>query len=199
MHNGMIRMAEEKMSKSEGNIFQLSEALDHFGPEAVVAYLVSGHYRQPLEFSEGALEQAAAGVERIRDFVRSLEGHEPADEEGVDPFVAARREAFLDALADDFNTPRALAAVFALVKEGNRRPLPGAAEALAELLPLLGLEAVLRPEEGPGAEAQELLAEREGARAERDFERADRIRDQLAALGWEVRDEAGGARLVKSR
>ncbi|HEX2468522.1 MAG TPA: cysteine--tRNA ligase [Solirubrobacterales bacterium] len=193
MHNGMVQLAEEKMSKSVGNIFQLSEALDRFGAEALVAYLVSGHYRQPLEFSERALEDASARVERIRNYVREL----PSDEGGeVDAFVAERREEFLDALADDFNTPRAQAALFELIAEGNRRPLAGVRAVLAELLPLLGLESLLEAGEAPDPEAERLLAERQRARAERDFERADEIRDQLAALGWEVRDTTDGARLV---
>jgi cysteinyl-tRNA synthetase len=86
--------------------------------------------------------------------------------------------------------------VFELVAEGNRRPLAGALPALAELLGLLGLESLLEPapaETDP--EAEELLAEREGARAARDFARADEIRDRLAELGWEVRDTPAGARL----
>ena len=195
MHNGMVQLAEEKMSKSVGNIFQLSEALDRFGAEALVAYLVSGHYRQPLEFSERALEEAAARVERIRNFLREL----PPDEAGVeaDPFVSERREEFLEALADDYNTPRAQAALFELIAEGNRRPLAGARAALAELLPLLGLDSLLDAGDGPDPEAERLLAERERARAERDFERADGIRDELATLGWEVRDTPAGARLVR--
>ena len=195
MHNGMVQLAEEKMSKSVGNIFQLSEALDRFGAEALVAYLVSGHYRQPLEFSERALEEAAARVERIRNFLREL----PPDEAGVeaDPFVSERREEFLEALADDYNTPRAQAALFELIAEGNRRPLAGARAALAELLPLLGLDSLLDAGDGADPEAERLLAERERARAERDFERADRIRDELATRGWEVRDTPAGAKLVR--
>jgi cysteinyl-tRNA synthetase len=194
MHNGMVRIAEEKMSKSVGNIFQLSEALDRYGAEAIVAYLVSGHYRQPLEFSERALEEAAARVERIRNFVRDL----PADDgEGEDPFVAERRREFLDALADDFNTPKAQAAAFELVAEGNRRALPGARAALEELLPLLGLESLLDVTEDVDPEADRLLGERERAREERDFDRADRIRDELAERGWQVRDTPEGAKLVR--
>jgi cysteinyl-tRNA synthetase len=191
MHNGMIELAEEKMSKSVGNIFQLSEALDRFGPEALVAYLGSGHYRQPLAFSEDALVEAEARVERIRNYLRD------APSGDADPFSTERRDAFLDALADDFNTPRAYAELFELIAEGNRRELPGAREALAELLPLLGLDSLLAAEEAPDAEAERMLAERERARAERDFERADALREGLAELGWEVRDEAGGARLVR--
>ncbi len=191
MHNGMVRSDAEKMSKSVGNIFQLSEAIDRFGAAAVVAFLTSGHYRQPLEFSAEALEQAAARVERLANFL----AEDPAAGE-PDPYVAERRELFLDALADDFNTPRAWAALFELVAEGNRRPLPGAHAALGELLALLGLERLLEGgEDLADPEAEALLAEREAARAERDFDRADAIRERLAELGWEVRDTAAGARL----
>jgi cysteinyl-tRNA synthetase len=194
MHNGMVQLEQEKMSKSVGNIFQLSEALDRYGSEAVVAYLASGHYRQPLAFSDELLEESRSRVEGIRNYVRDApSGGDP------DPFLTEKREAFLDALADDFNTPRAYAAVAEIVAEGNRRELPGAREVLAELLELLGLESLLAEEEGPPAEAEALLEERTAARASKDFERADAIRDELAALGWEVRDDPEGARLVPRR
>jgi cysteinyl-tRNA synthetase len=191
MHNGMIRIADEKMSKSVGNIFGLREAIDTYGAAAVVAFLISGHYRQPLEFSDGALEEASARVDRIRNFLR-----EPAVE-GQDDFAAEREEAFVEALCDDFNTPRALAALFELVAEANRRPVPGARDAVEGMLPLLGLEGVLSSDEEAGEEAQALLRERDEARAARDFARADSARDRLAELGWEVRDSAEGSKLVR--
>ena len=195
MHNGMVRIDEEKMSKSVGNIFQLSEAVERFGAQTLVAYLSSGHYRQPLEFSEQALAQAQARLERIRNF---LAEPEPGGEE--DAYVVERREGFVAALADDFNTPRAWAELFELINEGNRRPLPGSRAALAELLELLGLESLLEsPTELADPEAEALLAEREAARAARDFERADRVREQLAERGWEVRDTPDGARLRRQR
>jgi cysteinyl-tRNA synthetase len=192
MHNGMVETDAEKMSKSEGNIFQLSEALDRYGREAVVAYLLSGHYRQPLAFGPEPLEEAARRVEGLRNFFREngAEG-EPGEEAG------AYRERFLDALADDFNTPRALAVLAELVAEGNRRELPGAGAALASMLELLGLESLAEVGEEADEEAQRLLAERGRAREDGRFEDADRIRDQLAEHGWEVRDSAEGARLVR--
>jgi cysteinyl-tRNA synthetase len=191
MHNGMVQIDEEKMSKSAGNIFQLSEAIDRYGGQTVVAYLISGHYRQPLAFSDEQLEEAAARVERIRNYFRDAPAGEP------DEFLSDRRQAFLDALADDFNTPQAFAVLFEIVAEGNRRELPGARGVLTELLPLLGLDSLVDAEEEAPAEAVALLEEREKARAAKDFERADDLRDQLAEMGWEVRDEAGGARLVR--
>jgi cysteinyl-tRNA synthetase len=193
MHNGMVQMAEQKMSKSLGNIFQLSAALDRYGAETVIAYLISGHYRQPLEFSEEALQQAAARVERIRNFVLEVPWE---DAQGEDEFVAASRAAFRDGLSDDFNTPRALAALFELIAEGNRRPLPGARPALEQMLHLLGLESLLAPVEAADPEAERLMAERERARSQREFDRADRLRDELEQRGWEVRDTPEGPRLV---
>jgi cysteinyl-tRNA synthetase len=193
MHNGLVQLDEEKMSKSVGNIFQLSEALERFGAEAVVAFLASGHYRQPLAFSEEALAEAAAAVNRIRNYVRDAPSGDP------DSFVMGIRESFLAALADDFNTPMAFAHLFGLISEGHKRPLPGARGVLEELLPLLGLDSLLSEDEAPPPEAERLLAKRQEARAAKDFERADSIRGRLAAMGWEVRDEAGGARLVRKR
>jgi cysteinyl-tRNA synthetase len=192
MHNGMIQAAsDEKMSKSAGNIFLLGEAIATFGPTAVVRFLVSGHYRQPLVFSERELQQAAAANERIRDFFRIV-----IDDDGPeDAVVGAHRKAFLDALADDFNTPRALAELSTLIGESRRGPLVGVRSAVTEMVQLLGLES-LADAEAIGGEAEALLAERQEARADKDFARADEIRDRLAELGYEVRDEAGGARLV---
>ncbi|MGD9737486.1 MAG: cysteine--tRNA ligase [Solirubrobacterales bacterium] len=209
MHNGMVETGAEKMSKSEGNIFQLSEALDRYGREAVVLFLISGHYRQPLAFGPGEMDQAVARVERLRNFFRehpvgapgvaetpgSDSPDSPASRSGEsDP--GARQELFLNALADDFNTPRALAQVFELVGDANREEVPGAAEAVRDMLGLLGLDSIAEAEAGADEEAEALLREREQARAAKDFARADEIRDELAARGWEVRDSAEGATLV---
>jgi len=208
MHNGMIETDAAKMSKSEGNIFQLSEALDRYGRDAVVDYLVSGHYRQPLAFGAEQMEQAVARCERLRNFFRKHRaggsrgrppGEPPPGQQrggSVGGSPGARLEAFRRALADDFNTPRAMAEVFELVGEANREDVPGAPEAVEEMLQLLGLGSLAEAEEGADAAADELLAEREKARAARDFARADELRQRLADLGWEVRDSPDGARLV---
>jgi cysteinyl-tRNA synthetase len=213
MHNGMIETADAKMSKSDGNIFQLSKALDRYGREAVVAYLISGHYRQPLAFGPEQMEQAMAQVERLRNFFRenSVGGGESSEgsaeqqrggsgDPSLDSPSAARLSAFRDALADDFNTPRAMAEVFELVAEVNRGEVPGAiaVPVLAELLDLVGLSPIPHPDAGAETDeiARGLMTEREEARATKDFARADEIRDQLAGLGWEVRDSAAGPSLV---
>jgi cysteinyl-tRNA synthetase len=204
MHNGMVDAAGEKMSKSEGNIFQLSEALDRYGREAVVAYLISGHYRQPLAFGELPMEEAVARVERLRNFFRTQAGRDsedvsPEQQRGgsVETSSESRLKAFKDALADDFNTPRAMAEVFELVGEANRDEVPGAAEAVARMLELVGLGSIAEGQDDTDPEAEQLLQERQDARAAKDFARADEIRDRLASLGWEVRDSADGPRLVR--
>jgi cysteinyl-tRNA synthetase len=213
MHNGMIETSDSKMSKSEGNIFQLSEALDRYGREAVVAYLISGHYRQPLAFGEEQMEESVARVERLRNFFRDKSLGAPGEgspdnsggasgdpSPGAHTGVAVRGEAFRAALADDFNTPRALAEVFELVGEANRGEVDGgeAAGAVAEMLDVVGLGTLTQPDEGVEAdgEAAQLMQEREEARAAKDFAKADEIRDQLAEMGWEVRDSAEGPSLV---
>ena len=207
MHNGMIETGAEKMSKSDGNIFQLSEALDRYGREAVVAYLISGHYRQPLAFGPEQMDEAVARVERLRNYFRE---HAVGEAEGdsssrfgggsSESPPASRLERFRDALADDFNTPRAMAEVFELMGEANRGEVEsaGAVPVLAEMLELVGLGSLTQPDQGVKSDssAEKLLEEREQARAAKDFARADAIRDELAELGWEVRDGAEGARLV---
>jgi len=212
MHNGMVETDAAKMSKSEGNIFQLSEALDRYGREAVIAYLISGHYRQPLAFGPEQMEQAVAQVERLRNFFREQSltpqgggdsGEGPLEQQrggSIGPSPESRLDSFRDALADDFNTPRAMAEVFELVGEANRGEVPVAEAVLAlrEMLGLVGLSSLTQPDQGAEADdaAEELLGEREAARAAKDFARADQIRDELAELGWEVRDSAEGAKLV---
>jgi cysteinyl-tRNA synthetase len=191
MHNGMIQFTGEKMAKSVGNIALLHEVLDRYGREAVVMYLVSGHYRQPLAFSEAALEQAQANVKRIREAGRRLSpGDSPPDLEPL-------RDRFFDALARDFNTPEALAVLNEWLGEATS-PLwdsPGDTH-LREMLDVLGLESLLAPVEQAPEDVRGLAEQRERARAERDFAAADRLRDEIAALGWEVRDGPNGFELI---
>jgi cysteinyl-tRNA synthetase len=193
MHNGMVTTGPEaKMAKSEGNVFLLHEAVDRYGAEAVVAFLVSGHYRQPLAFGEDALEQASARNERIRDFFRSAERLEGEP----DARASAAEAEFLDALADDFNTARAMAALFGLVAEANREPVAGAHDAVERMLGLVGLGGLARADRAADPEAERLLAEREAARAARDFARADELREELESRGFGVRDTPDGGQLV---
>jgi cysteinyl-tRNA synthetase len=194
MHNGMIQFTGEKMAKSVGNIALLHEVLGEYGAEAVVMYLISGHYRQPLSFSQAALEQAGANVRRIREAARRL--GPGATVAGVgDSRLDELREAFFAALANDFNTPLALAQLNEWLAAAGSLDTRGHAD-LAEMLGVLGLEALLEPDEAAPAEVRELAERREQARAARDFAASDRLREEIAAHGWDVRDGADGFELL---
>ncbi len=198
VHNGMIQLTGEKMAKSAGNIAPLHEVLERYGRDAVVMYLVSGHYRQPLAFSPSELEDADRRVYRIRDALRRLEEGKPSPTD-----MERHKDAFFDALADDFNTPKALASLFEWVREANRRPEPAGDADLREMLGVLGLEDLtalggMGDMESIDPEAMSLLREREQARKERDFQKADRIRDELRTRDYEIRDGPEGPELIFS-
>jgi cysteinyl-tRNA synthetase len=179
-HNGMLRLDEEKMSKSTGNIVSLREVLDRWGPEAILVYFLGAHYRSPIDYSDEAMESARAQAESFRTAFR----------------VAAQRgdaapwDEFAAALEDDFNTPAALA----LLHEWRAA---GQLDLLARGLRLFGLD-IEAAESAPG-EVVSLAEARQKARAAQDFAEADRLRQEIRAQGWEIQDVAEGYRLIPSR
>jgi cysteinyl-tRNA synthetase len=195
MHNGMVRLESEKMSKSIGNVFVLHTALDRYGRDALLVYFCGAHYRQPIEFDDERLAEASAQCARIREAARRLvDGPSP-------DWSAALREAFSDSLANDFNTARAMAAVFDWVREANRAT-PGTVgnDDLRDMLDVLGVANLLeRDSKLAPEEVIRLAQDREAARAQRDFARADALRDEIAARGWEVRDGPNGPQLLPVR
>ncbi len=191
MHNGMVRLDKAKMAKSVGNIFVLHDALATYGRDALIMYFCGGHYRQPVEFDDQRLEEASARVKRIRESARKLIPGASPD------WSSPLREGFFDALAYDFNTPRALAEVFDWVREANASDSPVGDADLREMLGVLGLENLLEADEADAPpQAVELSDARERARAARDYGEADRLREQLREMGWEVRDGSGGPELL---
>jgi cysteinyl-tRNA synthetase len=190
MHNGMLEFGGEKMAKSVGNVERLSDAVARWGPETLVMFFLGGHYRQPIQYRDDVLEDARARVARVREAARALPpGPSPED-------MAPLRDRFLAALADDFNTPNALAALFEWIREANRRGDAGR-DHLEEMLSVLGLDSLLAADRREPSPADlELLERRQAARAAKDWAEADRLRDELAAAGWDVRDSAGGPSLV---
>jgi cysteinyl-tRNA synthetase len=193
MHNGMLQLGGEKMAKSVGNIESLHEAVDRWGRDALVLLFVSAHYRQPIQYSEETLGAARSGVRRLREAARLLTpGPSPED-------MAPLKERFFAGLADDFGTPEAMAAVWDWVRESNRRGGVGGDD-LREMLAVFALDNLLEAASADGEPddaARELLERREQARAARDFAEADRLRDELHALGWQVRDSPAGPELVR--
>jgi cysteinyl-tRNA synthetase len=191
VHNGMVRLQEAKMAKSVGNIFLLYEALDAYGRDALIMYYCSGHYRQPVEFDDERLAEATAATRRIREAARQLrEGPSPS-------WSPPLWERFFQSLAEDFNTPAALAAAFDWVREANRSAEPVGDADLREMLAVLGLDTLLTVEtEAAPAEVVKLAEERERARRAADYSEADRLRDEIRARGWEVRDGPAGPELL---
>ena len=191
VHNGMLRTDEAKMSKSAGPVFLLHDALAAHGRDALIMYSLGGHYRQPVAYDEERLADAAARVSRIREAARRLE-------DGPSPeWSASLKERFFAALAHDFNTPEAMAAVWDWVREANRSEQPPGDSDLREMLGVLGLENLLAAEtsEAP-TEIVELSDARERARASRDWVEADRLRAEIGSRGWEVRDGPDGPELL---
>jgi cysteinyl-tRNA synthetase len=178
MHNGMLELSEEKMSKSLGNVITLGEALDAWGREALLVFHLTAVWNKPVDFDDEVMAQASARAEGFRDVFRNP--HEPAPE--------GAWQRFADALDDDFNTPAALA----VMHEWRDHDL------LRRALGVFGLESLAEQEEVP-AEIVDLAARRQTAREARDFGEADRLREELEAAGWEARDEADGYRLVRIR
>jgi cysteinyl-tRNA synthetase len=176
MHNGMLSMRGSEMHKSLGNDVSLKEALDRWGRETLLFFFMTGHWRKPLDYSEETLEQARAQLEGFRNVFRS-----PSEPVGD----WAELEAALD---DDFNTPEALAVV-----HGWRDH-----ELLRRAFGIFGLESIGEVEEAP-REVAELAERRREARDAKDFAESDRLRDEIAAAGWDVRDvaEAPGYVLVR--
>jgi cysteinyl-tRNA synthetase len=195
MHNGMLTFDGRKMSKSLGNVLLLHELLKLHPAETLRLRLLSGHYRQPLDWSEAAIHQATSTLDGWYRVLRDLTDVAlPAGELPVPPRIEA-------ALCDDLNTPQALAELSVLADAARQS---GSAEAKAALLgggQLLALlqqapEAWFRrgDEAIDEAHIEDLLEQRRAARASRDFARADAIRDELAALGIAIEDGAQGTR-----
>jgi cysteinyl-tRNA synthetase len=227
MHNGMLNLTEVKMSKSLGNILTLRDVLDKYRPEALIAAFLGSHYRSPLEFSAELLAETEQQVDRLRNVFRELAdaaggagagtgaapvaaGHQGAAGSGAALLerVAARRQAFADALADDLNTAAALAEVFGIAREANAALAAGqlATEAAAEvraemgeMVHILGLGAVAGGEETIPEEVTGMAEERHRCRTAGDYSRADALRSALAERGYEVRDVPGGFKVIKIR
>ena len=219
LHNGFLTIDSEKMAKSEGNFFTTREVLDNYDKQAVRLFLISGHYRQPLDYNDQALKQATQSMERLRNALDTIRGRisilkkksiEPSEaDEKLSEAIKKVLDSFEKEMDDDFNTPGALAEIFNFVRSinthsqnaGKPAVLREASAALTELLGVLGID--LAEEEGVFEDITksteilqglvEILIElRENARKSKDYSTADSIRDKLANLGIEVSDTKDG-------
>lgn len=204
LHNGMITVDGTKMSKSLGNFFTVREVANVFDLEVLRFFLLSAHYRSPINYSYDAMEQTKAGLDRlygVRDHMEQLlKGElEAGSDADFDAAVDGERAEFMDAMDDDLNTARATGALFTLARDINsfiakgakKDSLQKAYDTFMELAGVLGI--LYRREEGDEDSAIEaLLEERKAARANKDFARADAIRDELFEKGIAIEDTREG-------
>ena len=215
MHNGFVRINEEKMSKSLGNFFTVREVLPRLRPEVLRAFLLSSHYRGPVNYAEDNLRQADAALQRLYLALRDVKGDAPL-RKGASPFGSGASRRFAEAMDDDLNTPEALAAMQTLARDlnvakasGDDAKAVGLAAELRHLGSILGLLTSdpgvwlatrseltgSAPSEGEAidpAEIDRLVQARIAARKSRDFAASDRIRDELAAKGVVLEDGPAG-------
>lgn len=197
LHNGMVNLGGEKMAKSTGKLVDLEEVLETHGGRALRMLYVRAHYRSPIDYSEELLVEAEDSLDRLDRFRERVTAGEP-DRDAIERFTGA--------MDDDFGTSQAVSLMFDLIREGNRvldeggdaGALAGAVETIVEVL---GLDDA---EEAPKAagmmsddEIEALVAEREEARARKDFARADKIRDRLTAAGVTIEDGPDGTRWLR--
>jgi cysteinyl-tRNA synthetase len=175
MHNGMLRFTGTKMAKSEGNVITIHDALERWGREPLLLFFLTGHWSNPIDFSDEVMSQARAQAAGFREVFRNPT--QPADPDAWPSFV--------DALEDDFNTPAALAVMHGLRDH----------DVLRRALGVFGLATLAEADAAP-LEVVELARRRQEAREAHDFDEADRLRREIEAAGWEARDAADGYQLV---
>ena len=213
MHNGFITIDKEKMSKSKGNFFTVRDIRKDYSGDEIRFFLLSGHYRGPIDFSRDHMDQARASLERIANSVSDIkfmiengnDGPMTAEEESTIGGLDKYRESFIQAMDDDINTADAISAIFEMVTAINTELRGGATKAFSEaalikLKELTDVLGILRGEEEGeeiGADIEALVAERQEARAAKNFARADEIRDQLKEMGITLKDTPQGVQIIK--
>ena len=211
MHNGYITINNEKMSKSKGNFFTVRDILKEYDGEVMRFFLLSGHYRNPINFSDSLMEQAKAGLGRMRNAKETLKhliangNGEMTDAEkealaGYDKY----RQKFISAMDDDLNTADAISAIFELITVINTAVRDGASREFAEksldtLMELASIVGLLQQDADKAVDddIQALVDERQEARKAKNFARADEIRDMLKARGITLKDTPQGVQIIR--
>ncbi len=195
LHNGLLQLGEDKMSKSLGNLITVKEALERYSPDAIRLFILGSHYRSPLTYSEETLEAAETGMERLRQATKA--GGEAGAKAVLDSEPFKRR--FVDSMDDDFNMAQAIAVLFDLAREINRareekHDVTGAQHTLADLAGVLGftLEGPVKPPLDAEPFIELLVSTRLDLRQAKEWELADKIRSRLAELGITLEDTPKG-------
>jgi len=213
LHISFLNVDNKKMSKSLGNFFMVRDAAKKYGYAAIRFFLLSAHYRSPINYTDESLTQAGAALERIDGVLRQLaflkengeSGLSDEEKDSIGKFHSYR-EKFCRAMDDDLNTADALSAIFELVREintiaggqGSRQYAEAAWDALSELCDVLGVGNI-KPEQDATQEIEQLIASRQDARKVKNFAEADRIRDQLKAMGILLEDTPLGVKWSRAK
>ncbi len=212
MHNGYITIDNEKMSKSKGNFFTVRDILKDYSGEVIRFFLLSGHYRSPINFSDTLMEQAKAGLERLHTCRENLnfqikegkDGELDKSEQDTLKELEIYENEFKSSMDDDLNTADGISAIFQMVTAINKEIVNGsskafAKEALEKMMALCSVLGLLQDdeEEDFGEDIMKMVNERQEARKAKDFKRADEIRDELAARGITLKDTPQGVQIIR--
>ena len=210
VHNAFVNVDGEKMSKSLGNFFTIRDIAAHFPYQVIRFFILSGHYRMPINFSDELLKSAQNGLERITTCVKNLKfviGKNSGDGSGDAALLESVKNAgeeFIKCMDDDLNTADAITAIFNLVRDTNSAVAAGnvsddalkaALDKLVELTEVLGIEAA--EEDSVPSEVMDLVNKRAEAKKAKDFALADSLRDQITSMGYSVKDTANGPQVEK--
>lgn len=212
MHNGYITIDNEKMSKSKGNFFTVRDILQNYDGEVMRFFLLSGHYRSPINFSKELMDQAKNGLARMQNaklhlqhLIQNGNGEMTAEESAQYSELEKYRQKFIDVMEDDLNTADAISVVFELIRDINTVTKEGASKAFAEkclllldeLTEVLGLLRKDDSDDSIDEDIQKLIDERQEARKAKNFARADEIRDLLKEKGITLKDTPQGIQIIR--
>ena len=212
VHNAFVNVDGEKMSKSLGNFFTIRDIAAHFPYEVIRFFILSGHYRMPINFSDELLKASQTGLQRIATCAANLkfniesdayEGDDAEASEAVKKASAEAHDSFVAHMDDDLNTADAVTDIYTLVKAANtaidnkasKESLKVALDMLNEITGVLGI--ILKVEEDIPSEITELVEQRAAAKKAKDFAEADRIRDLITSKGYSVKDTPNGPQVEK--
>ena len=213
MHNGYITVDNVKMSKSLNNFFTVRDIRKEYTGDFIRFFLLSGHYRSPINFSDELMKSSKQGYDRIVTALENLDfliekgsDEKMADEDALIASLDAYRDEFIEAMDDDLNTADAISAIFEMVTAVNTAVRSGSSKSYAaearkrimELCDVLGIMQDAGKEDALGDEIQALIDERQTARKEKNWARADEIRDQLAAMGITLKDTPQGVQVIRN-
>ncbi len=205
MHNGMINVDNQKMSKSEGNFFMVRDISKKYDLQVARLFILSAHYRNPISFNEELIVQAAAAMTRIKTCRENLQFvSEHGSDEAVDvsELIANLNKRFREAMDDDLNTAGAIGAIFEYIKDvnlayGDHKGKGSALQALAALDKILSVLGIEPKEQSVPDDILAMVQARQEARADKDFAKSDELRDKIAALGYEMKDTPEGVKINK--